>query len=62
LESPVPTGGYATADTRRGALARVIQENAELVRSGGELEILDLPEEYQDFGEDNNWVQREVEV
>jgi hypothetical protein len=62
LESLIPTGGYNTAYARGGTLARVISENVDLVRSGGELENLVLPEVYQDFADDNQWIQREVEV
>lgn len=62
LESPVITGGYNTAYTSGGALARIIHENSDLVRNGGELENLVLPEVFQDFGDDNQWIQRDVEV
>jgi hypothetical protein len=62
LESLIPTGGYNTAYARGGTLARVISENVDLVRSSGELENLVLPEVYQDFADDNQWIQREVEV
>lgn len=59
-ESPIITGGYNTAYTSGGALTRIIYENSDLVRNGGELEYLVLPEGFQDFADDNQWIQREV--
>lgn len=53
MESPVITGGYNTVYISRGALARIIHENSDLVRNGGKLENLILLEVFQDFGDDN---------
>jgi hypothetical protein len=61
-ESLVPTGGYNAVYAQDGTLARVISENADIVRNGGELENLVLPENLQDYTDDNQWAQREVEV
>lgn len=62
LESLIPTGGYNTAYAHGGTLARIISENSDLVRNGGELENLVLPEVLQDYVDDNQWVQREVDI
>jgi hypothetical protein len=59
-ESPIITGGYNTAYASGGALTRIIYENSDLVRNGGKLENLVLPEVFQDFADDNQWIQREV--